>query len=139
MGLAKDGAGSPFCLRSLPGLASETWSKQIQWLTRSSPFYPFRNVLVVLAGVVLIGGIKRLGAIAGKLVPFMAIAYIAAGTAVLIVNSDKIPKAFDLIFSHAFSPMAGHRRFRRRCGMGGYRRDKIPWHRWLLFGEVTSR
>jgi AGCS family alanine or glycine:cation symporter len=47
----------------------------------------------VLAGVVLIGGIKRLGAIAGKLVPFMAIAYIAAGTAVLIVNSDKIPKA----------------------------------------------
>ena len=63
-------------------------------------------VLVALAGVVLIGGIKRLGAVAGKLVPFMAIAYIAAGTAALIVNYENIPEAFGLIFSHAFSPIA---------------------------------
>lgn len=63
-------------------------------------------VLVVLAGLVLIGGIKRLGAVAGKLVPFMAIAYIGAGTAALIVNYATIPEAFGLIFSHAFSPIA---------------------------------
>ena len=63
-------------------------------------------VLVVLAGLVLIGGIKRLGAVAGKLVPIMAIAYIGAGTAALIVNYATIPEAFGLIFSHAFSPIA---------------------------------
>lgn len=63
-------------------------------------------MLVVLAGIVLIGGIKRLGAVAGKLVPFMAIAYIGAGRAALIVNYAKIPEAFGLIFSHAFSPIA---------------------------------
>ncbi len=72
----------------------------------SVPEWATGAVLVVLAGVVLIGGIKRLGAVAGKLVPFMAIAYIAAGTAALIVNFENIPEAFDLIITHAFSPIA---------------------------------
>lgn len=63
-------------------------------------------VLVVLVGAVLIGGIHRLGAVAGKLVPFMALTYIAAGAAALIVNAAAIPEAFRLIFTHAFSPIA---------------------------------
>lgn len=72
----------------------------------SVPEWVTGAMLVVLAGIVLIGGIKRLGAVAGKLVPFMAIAYIAAGTAALIINYAKVPEAFSLIFSHAFSPIA---------------------------------
>ncbi len=63
-------------------------------------------VLLVLVGMVLIGGIERISTIAGKLVPFMAIAYIAASTLVLILNVDAIPGAFNLIFTHAFSPVA---------------------------------
>ncbi len=63
-------------------------------------------VLLVLVGMVLIGGIERISTIAGKLVPFMAIAYIAASTLVLILNVDAIPGAFNLIFTHAFSPAA---------------------------------
>lgn len=63
-------------------------------------------VLLVLVGMVLIGGIERISTIAGKLVPFMAIAYIAASTLVLILNVDAIPGAFSLIFTHAFSPAA---------------------------------
>ncbi|MGH1405822.1 MAG: alanine/glycine:cation symporter family protein [Rhodomicrobiaceae bacterium] len=63
-------------------------------------------VLLVLVGMVLIGGIERISTIAGKLVPFMAIAYIAASTLVLILNVDAIPGAFSLIFTHAFSPVA---------------------------------
>lgn len=63
-------------------------------------------VLVVLVGAVLLGGIERISDIAGKLVPVMAIAYIAAATVVLLLNADKIPGAFGLIFTHAFTPSA---------------------------------
>ncbi len=63
-------------------------------------------VLVVLVGAVLLGGIQRISTIAGKLVPLMAVTYIAASTVVLLLNADAIPAAFGLIFTHAFSPAA---------------------------------
>jgi AGCS family alanine or glycine:cation symporter len=63
-------------------------------------------VLFLLVGAVLIGGIQRIAAVAGKLVPFMAITYIAAGTLVLVLNLGAIPEAFRLIFTHAFTPIA---------------------------------
>ena len=63
-------------------------------------------VLVVLVGAVLLGGIERIAAVAGKLVPVMAIGYILAGSLVLLLNIGAIPAAFALIFTHAFSPAA---------------------------------
>ncbi|NKB19878.1 MAG: amino acid carrier protein [Alphaproteobacteria bacterium] len=63
-------------------------------------------VLVVLVGAVLIGGIGRIASVAGKLVPIMAIAYMAAGILVLALNVEAIPGAFSLIFTHAFTPTA---------------------------------
>ncbi len=63
-------------------------------------------LLVVLVGAVLLGGIERIASVAGKLVPIMAIAYIAAGTLVLALNAGAIPGAFALIFKHAFTPVA---------------------------------
>lgn len=63
-------------------------------------------VLVVLVGAVLLGGIERIATVAGKLVPIMAVAYIAAGTLVLALNAGAIPDAFALIFKHAFTPTA---------------------------------
>ena len=59
-----------------------------------------------MVGAVLLGGIDRISDIAGKLVPFMAIAYIAAATVVLVLNAGAIPGAFGLIFTHAFTPSA---------------------------------
>lgn len=63
-------------------------------------------VTMILIGLVILGGIKRIGAVAASLVPFMCIAYVLAGMAVLVVNADRIPEALDLIFTHAFSPIA---------------------------------
>jgi len=63
-------------------------------------------VLVFLVGAVLLGGIQRISTVAGKLVPFMAIAYMAAGTLVLLLNIEAIPAAYGLIFKHAFTPTA---------------------------------
>lgn len=60
-------------------------------------------ILMVLVGAVLIGGIKRIGSVAGALVPFMAVAYILAGLVVLFNNADQIGGALALIFESAFS------------------------------------
>jgi AGCS family alanine or glycine:cation symporter len=61
-------------------------------------------ILAVITGLVIIGGIKRIGAVAGKLVPFMCVIYLVAAIYVLIVNFDQIPSMFRLIFVSAFSP-----------------------------------
>ncbi len=59
-----------------------------------------------LAALVLIGGIRRIAVVAGKLVPFMAITYVVAGVVVLAINYDQIPTAIMLIIKHAFTPIA---------------------------------
>ena len=63
-------------------------------------------VLMVLTAAVILGGIGRIGAVAGKLVPFMAVAYILAGLLVLLINIGGIGNAFSLVFTHAFTPSA---------------------------------
>ena len=59
-----------------------------------------------LAALVLIGGIRRIAVVAGKLVPFMAITYLLAGLVVLGMNASEIPTAIELIIKHAFTPVA---------------------------------
>ena len=61
-------------------------------------------VLAVLVGMVIIGGIKRIGAVAGRLVPIMVTMYLLAGTYVLIINAGDIPAMFTLIVRSAFLP-----------------------------------
>lgn len=63
-------------------------------------------VIMVLSGAVILGGVRRIGKVAGKLVPIMAIAYVSAGIVVLVINSDRIMDAFGLIFHYAFNPHA---------------------------------
>lgn len=63
-------------------------------------------ILMVLVGLVLMGGIKRIGDVAGKLVPLMAIFYISAGVVVLIVHAVELPAAIALIFESAFTETA---------------------------------
>ncbi|QQX79692.1 sodium:alanine symporter family protein [Shewanella sp. KX20019] len=63
-------------------------------------------VLMVLVGAVLMGGIKRIADVAGKLVPIMTIFYLGAGIAVLVVHAAEIPAALELIIHSAFNPVA---------------------------------
>ncbi|MBL4610793.1 alanine/glycine:cation symporter family protein [Halopseudomonas sp.] len=63
-------------------------------------------VIAVLVALVLIGGIKRIGEVAGKLVPIMALFYVGGGLAILIMHASELPEAFGLIFYHAFNPAA---------------------------------
>jgi AGCS family alanine or glycine:cation symporter len=63
-------------------------------------------VMAALVGLVLIGGIRWIAQVAGKLVPFMAVAYVVGGLTVLVINVAEIPRALGLIVYHAFTPTA---------------------------------
>jgi len=60
--------------------------------------------LAVVVGAVIIGGIKRIGAVAGRLVPFMCVVYLLAAVYVIIMRFDVIPEMLKLIVVEAFSP-----------------------------------
>lgn len=62
--------------------------------------------IAILVSLVLIGGIKWIGKVAGKLVPLMALLYVGGGLIILINHADKLPEAFGLILYHAFNPAA---------------------------------
>ena len=60
-------------------------------------------VLTIIACAVILGGMRRIASVNEKLVPFMAIFYVVCSIVALIVNFDKIPDAFALIFREAFN------------------------------------
>ena len=62
--------------------------------------------LAVLIVSMLLGGMKRIGAVAERLVPFAAAAYLLLGAAVLLMKADQLPEAFQSIFLGAVSPRA---------------------------------
>nr|WP_296032214.1 sodium:alanine symporter family protein [uncultured Dorea sp.] len=61
-------------------------------------------VLAILIGMILLGGIKRIGQVTEKLVPFMAVIYIILALGVVVLNYKNIPVVFASIFKGAFSP-----------------------------------
>ena len=63
-------------------------------------------IIAVLVGIVLLGGIKRIGKVTEKLVPFMALLYIILALGVIVINIERIPAVFGMIFEGAFSPRA---------------------------------
>jgi len=60
-------------------------------------------VLVVLVGLVIIGGIKRIGNVAGKLVPIMCVLYVLAALAVVVMHVGEIPEMLAMIVRLAFT------------------------------------
>jgi AGCS family alanine or glycine:cation symporter len=63
-------------------------------------------VMAALTAAVILGGIKRIGNVAGVLVPVMAVVYIVAGIVVLVLNYQAVPGALALILERAFTPTA---------------------------------
>lgn len=59
-----------------------------------------------LVFLVIVGGIKRIGQVASKLVPFMAVFYVLGALGVILTNLGEVPAAFSLIVSDAFSGTA---------------------------------
>ena len=62
--------------------------------------------ICIIVALILIGGIKRIGKVSEKLVPLMAMLYIALGVGLIVMRFDRIPAVFSTIFQGAFQPMA---------------------------------
>lgn len=63
-------------------------------------------VVAAFVGIVVIGGVKRIGQVTEKLVPFMAVIYIVCAIIVVIAHAGSIGPVFGMIFKGAFNPSA---------------------------------
>lgn len=63
-------------------------------------------IVTILVGMVLLGGIKRIGSVTEKLVPFMALIYVILALGVVALNISRVPEVFGSIIYGAFNPRA---------------------------------
>ena len=63
-------------------------------------------VLAAVTGLVILGGVRRIGEVAQVLVPFMTVVYLAGGTTILLLHLSEIPAALGLVVSSAFNGAA---------------------------------
>ena len=68
--------------------------------------YVTGTVLCVMSGVVILGGVKSIAKVCEMLVPFMALFYVLGCIYILIINSEYILPAIQLILESAFNPAA---------------------------------
>lgn len=91
------GIGNMVQSNSLADAVRETFGVPM-WITGA--------VVAVLAGAVIIGGIKSIGRFTGVFVPVMIVAYMLGSGLIIVLNWEGVPGAFRLIFTHAFSGTA---------------------------------
>lgn len=91
------------------GIGNMVQANSVADAVRSSfgvPVWLTGVVLASLTGMVILGGIRRIGEITGILVPVMAVFYMVAALVILILNYKGIPGAVQLVITHAFNPTA---------------------------------
>ncbi len=105
------GLGGIFCITLL--VSAVTGGNMFQSWNVANITHEYFNVpqiatgiiLAILVGMVIIGGIKRIGSVAGRLVPFMCILYFLAAIYVLIMKIGVVPEMLKLIVVSAFNPL----------------------------------
>lgn len=66
------------------------------------PEWASGGILSLLVFTVIIGGIKSIGAVAGRVVPVMVLGYVLIALVILVISIEHVPAAFMQIFTHAF-------------------------------------
>ncbi len=115
MGLGKSWKPLAVIFAFCAAVSSFGQGNMVQAFTVSDSFYADFSIpkwitgltMALLVGMVIIGGIKRIGVVASRLVPFMAVVYIVSALVVIGTHASEVPKAFNLIFTSAFSFRAG--------------------------------
>ena len=64
-------------------------------------------IMMIIVGVIIIGGIKRIASVTEKIVPFMVVLYVFACLYIILTNYSYVDDAFKMIFTQAFNPQAG--------------------------------
>lgn len=86
-------------------------SAVVQFVHLSDAFVSNMNLIIgilvaMLVAMVLLGGVKRIGSVSEKLVPFMAVFYVVLSIGVVVLNYTRLPYVFTSIFEGAFCPEA---------------------------------
>lgn len=86
-------------------------SAVVQFVHLSDAFVSNMNLIIgilvaMLVAMVLLGGVKRIGSVSEKLVPFMAVFYVVLSIGVVVLNYARLPYVFTSIFEGAFCPEA---------------------------------
>lgn len=100
---------SAFCLLASFGIGNMSQINSIAGNMDAAfhiPTFVTGIVLMVIAALVILGGLKRIASVTEKLVPFMAIAYIVGALVVCVVNADQFGAVFAAIFKGAFGMKA---------------------------------
>jgi AGCS family alanine or glycine:cation symporter len=63
--------------------------------------------IVIVFGIIIFGGVKRIAHFTQIVVPFMALAYVLAAAGIILLNITELPRVFGMIIGDAFTPMAG--------------------------------
>lgn len=79
-------------------LAAMDWSFTVNYFSLAVGF-----VLLFFASLVILGGIKRIGSVTSRLVPFMSVFYVLGSLAVLVMYAGKIPSCLSMIVREAFN------------------------------------
>ncbi len=98
-----------FCTLASFGIGNATQVGAVaQTMAQDFGLPPFLTgcALALLAGLVMMGGLQRIGAFTAAFVPLMALLYLGTGALVLVKNAAAIPDALSLIFRCAFTPQA---------------------------------
>ncbi len=74
------------------------------------------TILMIFSGIVIIGGIQRIGRWAGKMVPLMIVVYFVSVVLILIIHIDKVPHYFVMIITDAFAATHFRGEPSRGCG-----------------------
>ncbi|HEY1021928.1 MAG TPA: alanine/glycine:cation symporter family protein, partial [Flavisolibacter sp.] len=85
-----------------PGVQSNTIAASMNQAFAIPPVFSGIGI-TVLVGLVIFGGVRRIGKTAEVVVPFMALAYILMAVIIIVLNIEKLPGVFGLIFRSAFA------------------------------------
>jgi AGCS family alanine or glycine:cation symporter len=86
---------------SSPEIRSASFS--IAGIEINSAKFIIGTVLMIISGIVIVGGIQRIGSWAGKMVPLMIVVYFVSVLLILIIHIDKVPHYFAMIITDAFA------------------------------------
>lgn len=89
-----------------PSIAAQTVSVVQSASTINIPNWITGIILVFIVGLVVFGGIKRIGKVTERVVPFMALLYVIGAVVIIVMNITELPGAIASIFKHAFTPAA---------------------------------
>jgi AGCS family alanine or glycine:cation symporter len=105
--------GGIFCITLLVSTATggnmfQAWNvADVSFTNFGVPKWLTGTILMLAVGAVIVGGIKRIGDVAARIVPFMCVLYVFVGLFVIVANIGDVPATFRLIFTEAFSPTEG--------------------------------